>query len=68
MPVLDLVAQAIPIFASKGEAKRMIKGNGLSIKKEKVADDTAIINEAHLIHNKYLFVQRGKNFYLIKTV
>jgi len=68
MPVLDLVAQAIPIFASKGEAKRMIKGNGLSIKKEKVTDDTAIINEAHLIHNKYLFVQRGKNFYLIKTV
>lgn len=68
VPVLDLVAQATPIFASKGEAKRMIKGNGLSIKKEKVTDDAAVINESHLIHDKYLFVQRGKNFYLIKTV
>jgi len=68
VPVLDLVANEIPIFASKGEAKRMIKGNGLSIKKEKVTDDTTVINEAHLIHDKYLFVQRGKNFYLIKTV
>jgi len=68
IPVLDLVAAETNIFPSKGEAKRMIKGNGLSIKKEKVNDDNALIGTQHLIHNKYLFVQRGKNFYLIKTV
>jgi len=68
MPVLDLVAAETNIFPSKGEAKRMIKGNGLSIKKEKVTDDNALITAEYLIHNKYLFVQRGKNFYLIKTI
>lgn len=68
LPVLDLVATETSIFASKGEAKRMIKGNGLSIKKEKVTDDTMLISADYLIHNQYLFVQRGKNFYLIKAI
>ncbi len=68
VPVLDLVSSETPIFASKGEAKRMIKGNGLSIRKEKVTDDASVISEEHLIHDQYLFVQRGKNFYLIKAV
>jgi tyrosyl-tRNA synthetase len=68
VPVLDLTTQTAAIFSSKGEAKRMIKQNGLSIKKEKVTDENAIISDEHLIHDKFLFIQKGKKFFLIKSV
>lgn len=68
VPVLDLVTQTASIFGSKGEAKRMIKQNGLSIKKEKVTDENLLVNQAHLIHDQYLFIQKGKKFFLVKTV
>ncbi|PID88722.1 MAG: tyrosine--tRNA ligase, partial [Bacteroidia bacterium] len=55
------------IFASKGEARRMLKDNGVSVNKEKVKDN-AIINTSHLIANKYILVQKGKkNYFLVKS-
>src|SRR5690606_4462655 len=35
--VIDLLAEKTSIFPSKGELRRTIKGNGLSINKEKVS-------------------------------
>jgi tyrosyl-tRNA synthetase len=53
------------IFPSKSEAKKMIKGGGVSINKEKIADPVMEVNFA-LLQDKYLLVQRGKkNYYLI---
>jgi tyrosyl-tRNA synthetase len=53
------------IFSSKGEARKMIQGGGVSINKEKVADPNQKL-EATLLHNKYLLAQKGKkNYYLI---
>ncbi len=53
------------IFASKTEAKNMIKAGGVSINKEKIADPVMEVNFA-LLQDKYLLVQRGKkNYYLI---
>jgi tyrosyl-tRNA synthetase len=55
------------IFPSKGEAKRMISGGGVSINMVKVENaDQSMSFE--LLHNKYLIVQKGRrNFYLVKV-
>ncbi len=55
------------IFQSKGEAKRMIQGGGVSINKIKVTDhDTK--PDFKLLQGKYLVVQKGKkNYFLIKV-
>lgn len=64
--VLDLLAGETDIFPSKGELKRTIKGNGMSINKEKYSDEAGILKSENLINDKYLLVQKGKkNYFLI---
>lgn len=64
--VIELLAEKTNIFPSKGELRRTIKGNGLSINKEKVADTELIIDKNFLIDDKYILVQKGKkNYFLI---
>jgi tyrosyl-tRNA synthetase len=55
------------VFASKGEARRMIKGGGVSINKEKIANSEAPI-DTQLLQNKYLLVQKGKKNYYLFTI
>lgn len=56
------------VFASKGEARRMIKQGGVSINKVKLQDENAK-PELSLLQDRYLLAQRGKkNYYLIKVV
>ena len=65
--VIDLVADYSPVFASKGEARRMLKDNGVSINKTKVNEQTTI-QSSDLINNRYLLIQKGKkNYYIMKT-
>ena len=53
------------VFPSKGEARKMIQGGGVSLNKEKVTDPNQAVS-ATLLHNKYLLAPRGKkNYYLI---
>ncbi|MEY2834686.1 MAG: hypothetical protein RLZZ557_348 [Bacteroidota bacterium] len=55
------------IFSSKGEARKMLLGGGISINKDKVADPAQMINQASLICEKYIVVQKGKkNHFLVK--
>ena len=55
------------IFQSKGEARRMLKGGGVSINKQKVLDEKEIPSY-DLIQGKYLLAQKGKkNYYLIEV-
>jgi tyrosyl-tRNA synthetase len=66
VPVLDILVDVAGAFASKGEARRMIKGGGVSVNKEKVADTEGSVTAAQLIADRYLLVQRGKkNYYLV---
>lgn len=58
--VLDLLTEVAPVFPSKGELKRTIKGNGLAINKEKFTDENASIDEGYLLKNKYIIIQKGK--------
>lgn len=53
------------IFPSKGEARKMILGGGVSINKLKVIDPNQKPSFI-LLHNRYLLAQKGKkNYYLV---
>ncbi|MCW3092537.1 MAG: tyrosyl-tRNA synthetase [Ferruginibacter sp.] len=57
------------IFPSKGEARKMIQGGGVSINKVKVEAIDYTLREDALLNGKYLLVQRGKkNYNLVKVV
>lgn len=57
------------IFPSKGEARKMLQGGGVSINKNKVEGTDTIVNSSLLLNGKYLLVQKGKrNYYLVKAV
>jgi tyrosyl-tRNA synthetase len=54
------------LFPSKGEARKMVQAGGVLINKTKIDDVEMNITTEHLIHNKYIVVQKGKkNYYLI---
>ncbi|MCW3074943.1 MAG: tyrosyl-tRNA synthetase [Flaviaesturariibacter sp.] len=56
------------IFPSKGEARKMVAGGGVSINRNKVEDVAFSVTDALLLHGQYLLVQRGKkNYYLVKA-
>ena len=56
------------IFTSKGEAKRMIKGGGISINKQKIADGESK-PELNLLQDKFLLIQKGKkNYFIVECV
>ena len=64
--VIDLLAEKTGVFPSKGELRRTIKGNGLSINKEKIGNPDLIVNAEFLIGGKYILAQKGKkNYFLI---
>ncbi len=54
------------IFTSKGEARRMIQGGGVSINKVKIRNPSEM-PEIKMLQNKYILIQKGKkNYYLIE--
>lgn len=53
---------------SKGEARKLIKGNGFSINKVKITNDKSVITENDLIGGKYLLLQKGKKDYTLAVV
>lgn len=64
--LLSVVTQGI-IFPSKGEARKMIQGGGVSINKLKVDEPNKKL-DVPLLQDKYLLAQKGKkNYYLVKV-
>jgi tyrosyl-tRNA synthetase len=64
--IADLLADRSKVFPSKGEARKMISGGGVSLNKQKITDAAKIISAQHLINGKYLVIQKGKkNYFLI---
>lgn len=67
-PLLDFLVEETGVFSSKGELRRLIKGGGLSINKEKVDDENLIITKDHFINDKYILIQKGKkNYFLVRV-
>src|SRR6056297_101386 len=66
--IFQLLCEDTDIFKSKGELRRLIKGNGLSINKEKFQNPEVQISSTFLINEKYILVQKGKkNYFLIRV-
>ncbi len=63
--VVDLLAEKAMVFPSKGELRRTVQGNGLSINKDKVTDAELVVNSGFLIGNKYILIQKGKKNYFL---
>jgi len=56
----------INIFPSKGEARKMLQGGGVSINKIKVDSIEHTVNAQQLLNDKFLLVQKGKrNYFLV---
>ena len=63
---VDLLAEKTQCFPSKSEYRKLVKGGGVSINKEKVTDAELLLTADDLLDGKYLLVQRGKkNYFLI---
>jgi len=64
--IVDLLAEATSIVASKGDARRAIKGNAISVNKEKITDFEATVSGDALLHDRFLMVENGKkNKYML---
>ena len=69
VPLVELLATETATFPSKGELRRTIKGNGLSLNKAKLTDPEYLVTGADLINGSYLLIQKGKkNYYIIEVV
>lgn len=53
------------VFASKGEARKMVQGGGISVNKEKVTTPDMKLSDAHLLNGKYILLQKGKKDYTL---
>jgi tyrosyl-tRNA synthetase len=66
--MVDFLSERTGIFASKGEARRMLKEGGVQVNKEKAVEE-ATVTSAQLLNNKYILVQKGKkNYFLVMAV
>jgi len=64
--IVDLLAEHTQVVASKGDARRAIKGNAISVNKEKIQNHDATISHEALLHGQYLMVENGKkNKYIL---
>ena len=65
VPIIELLTTETATFPSKGELRRTIKGNGLSLNKTKLTDQGYLVTDADLINGSYILVQKGKKNYTI---
>ena len=62
--IVDLLSEKSGFLKSKGEAKRELQGNAISVNKQKV-DENFVAEESHLIDGQFLLLQIGKKSYFI---
>lgn len=66
--IIDLLSDISGFLKSKGEVKRELKGNAISVNKEKVTEDY-IAKDSNLIDDQFLLLQKGKkNYFIVKVV
>ncbi len=67
--ILDLLVEHTQIFSSKGDARRTIKNNGVSLNKNKVTSHELVVGMDSLLHSRFLMIEKGKkNKFLIELV
>ena len=66
--IVDLISEKTGFLKSKGEAKRELAGNSISVNKTKVSEDYSV-SESDLIDGKFLLLQKGKkNYFIVKGI
>jgi len=65
--IVDFLSESTSFLSSKGEARRALKQNAISLNKEKVDDSVKVSNE-DLISDKYILLQKGKKKYFLVQV
>jgi len=64
---VTVLGEHTKVFVSKGEARRSLQENAVSVNKEKITVDT-VTDTNKLLNNQYLVIQKGKkNYYLLKV-
>ncbi len=66
-PVVD-VAVACGFLKSKGEARRLIQGGGLSVNNEKVLDPALILTPDRAVEGKAFLLRQGKKSYFLLRI
>ena len=67
--VADLMTDATTMSSSKGEARRAIKNNSVSINKQKVKSHDTPVTIADLLHDRFIMIENGKkNKYMVEVV
>lgn len=67
MDIVSLLAET-KVAPSKGEARKLIQGGGISLNREKVTDAQLMVTNTHLLHGRYILLQKGKkNYYLAEV-
>ncbi len=57
------------ILPSRGEARKLIQANGISINGSKLTSPETLVPELPLLHEKYLVVKKGKrDYFLVELV
>lgn len=68
LDLIDFLAEHTNVFPSKGEARKMVAGNGVSINKSKVTLEKSI-GADDVVADQLIIAQKGKkNYFLIKLV
>tara|TARA_B100000676_G_C18072085_1_gene845014 strand:- start:800 stop:2068 length:1269 start_codon:yes stop_codon:yes gene_type:complete len=66
--IVDFLTENTTIFSSKGDARRMVHGNSISVNQEKITEEFTV-SLSTLINDKYILIQKGKkNYFVIKAV
>jgi tyrosyl-tRNA synthetase len=68
--VLDLISVVTndEVYASKGEARRAMQGNAVSVNKVKITDEKLAVADLQLLQGKYLLIGKGKKNHIIKVL
>ncbi len=65
--ILNLLTEKTSAFKSKGELRRMLQSNAISLNKEKINIEKNVTGN-DLINDHYLLIQKGKKNYIIIKV
>ena len=67
LDIVEALAEHTAVFPSKGEARKMVQGNGVAINKTKVGADK-VLTKDDVVAGGLIIVQKGKkNYFLVKV-
>jgi len=66
--IVELISTKSNILSSKGDARKMIKGGGISINKRKILNTEETVSSDSLLNGKFILIQKGKkNYFLLRA-